>query len=56
MLGDWQKKKKSTSAGIEAIEIYCRECVCVCVLIVCLTLKYGSTTLSYSTMKNMNLI
>lgn len=30
MLGDWQKKKKYTSAGIEAIEIYCRECVCVC--------------------------
>lgn len=30
MLGDWQKKKKkNTSAGIEAIEIYCRECVCV---------------------------
>lgn len=28
MLGDWQKKK-NTSAGIEAIEIYCRECVCV---------------------------
>lgn len=50
MLGDWQKKKKkNTSGGIEAIEIYC--CECVCVSIVILTLKYGSTTL-----RNMNLI